>query len=149
MSEWTYPVLPYGSADPDDPTSTSSGWAGSDTSRERARRDDESGTTSKRQREVMRYVVACGPVGVTWQELAYTHSWHHGQASGALSALHKSGRIARLGPRHARNRCSVYVAAEHLDGRETSPYGPLRRSLDDVSDEALVAEIERRQRGRE
>jgi hypothetical protein len=149
VSEWTYPVLPYGSADPNDPEATSSGWSGSDTSRERARRADEDGTTSKRQREVVAMLARAGTRGLTWPELAEAHGWHHGQASGALSALHKSGRIARLGPRHARGRCSVYVVAEHVDGRDTAPYGPQRRSLDDVSDEALAAEVARRERGRE
>jgi hypothetical protein len=149
MTSWEYPVLPYGSADPDDPEARSSGWAGSDTSRERARRDDDSGATSKRQREVMAHLIRAGSHGLTWQELARAHEWHHGQASGALSALHKAGRIARLGPRHSRAGCSVYVAPEHVAGRETAPYGPLRRSLADVSDEALAAEITRRETGRD
>jgi hypothetical protein len=144
MASWEYPVLPYGSADPNDPEGRSSGWSGSDTSRERARRDDESGTTSKRQREVMSLLARAGTRGLTWHELGEVHGWHHGQASGALSALHTSGRVARLGPRHNRARCSVYVAPEHLDGRETSPYGPIRRSLAAVSDEDLAAEIARR-----
>jgi hypothetical protein len=46
---------------------------------------------------------------------------HHGQASGALSVLHKEGRIARLTER--RNRCAVYVLPEYVQGRETSPHG--------------------------
>lgn len=143
MSGWEYPVLPYGSADPGDPEARSSGWSGSNTSRERARRADENGTTSKRQREVTDRLVRAGTTGLTWQELALDAQWHHGQASGALSALHKSGRIARLdGP--PRHHCAVYVSPEFVAGRATAVYGPSRRSLDNVSDEALAAEVARR-----
>lgn len=144
VTGWDWPVLPYGSADDDDPEGRSSGWSGSDTSRERARRDDDDGTTSKRQRAVMAHLIRAGSHGVTWEELARAHGWHHGQASGALSGLHKAGRIARLTTEHARGRCAVYVAPEHVNGRAMSPYG-VTRSLANISDAELIAEITRRE----
>ena len=102
------------------PYAGTSGWSGSDTSRERAERLDNSGTTSQRQAFVIRYLDALGPHGATWQELATATGLHHGSASGVLSVLHKEGLIARLSNR--RNRCKVYVGLDHVHGRETEPH---------------------------
>lgn len=115
------PVLPYAGT---------SGWSGSATSHDRADREDHDGTTPYRQRYVialLRGRHANGAAtwgrdeGVTWKELADGTGWHHGQASGVLSVLHKTGRIARLTER--RNRCAIYVLPEYVQGRETAAHG--------------------------
>lgn len=106
------PVLPYGG---------SSGHAGSDTSRERAERDDRDGTTASRQRATLHALAVARGVGLTWRELGDRLHLHHGQASGSLSGLHKAGLIVRLTVR--RNRCLVYVLPEYVGERLVSPYG--------------------------
>jgi hypothetical protein len=106
------PVLPYNGT---------SGWSGSDTSRERAERNDADGTTGKNQKRTLQWLARCGREGVTWQELADVYEWHHGVASGVLSVLHKSGDIARLSER--RNRCAVYVLPQFVDGRDVASHG--------------------------
>ena len=120
------PVLPY---------SGTSGWSGSDTSRDRAERSDKDGTTSQRQREVTRYLGAAGSDGMTWRDLSEQTGWHHGTASGALSVLHKEGTIVRLTER--RDRCQVYVLPEWVQGRETAQHRPnaSRTILLDLLDE--------------
>ena len=120
------PVLPYG---------VTSGWSGSSTSKERAERDDKTGTTSERQRQVVRYLASQGTRGATWQDLAHRFGWHHGTASGALSVLHKAGVIARLA--ETRDRCKVYVHPLHVDDRTTEQHRPnvSTRLLIDMIDE--------------
>jgi hypothetical protein len=115
------PSLPYGNT---------SGWSGSETSMERAMDADADGTTSERQAVVLRHLGFCGPTGATWKELAEGTGWHHGQASGALSVLHKEGRIARLTER--RSRCQVYVLPSYVNDRDTAPHGR-RRAADTVA----------------
>lgn len=104
--------LPYGDT---------SGWSGTDTSRERAEAQDADGTYTDRQWEAISYLARHGTYGATWQELAQGLGIHHGQASGVLSGLHKTGHIARLSQR--RNRCKIYVLPEHALG-DTEPYTP-------------------------
>ena len=99
-----------------------SGWSGSDTSRERAEKADTDGTTSKRQTETVDLLNASAYRGMTWRDLSDATGWHHGPASGVLSVLHKSGVIARLTER--RDRCAVYVMPEFVRGRETAPHRP-------------------------
>lgn len=109
------PTLPYAGT---------SGWSGTETSRERAERDDRDGTTAKRQTQVVIDLHAAGPRGMTWKEYASLRGLHHGQASGVLSVLHKANRIARLNER--RDRCLVYVHPDHVQGRETTEQGSKR-----------------------
>lgn len=105
------PVLPYAGT---------SGWSGSTTSRERAERDDRQGKTTERQNIVLRALANVAEHGATWKELGEAFGWHHGQASGTLSVLHKAGKVARLKNRRA--RCEVYVLPQFVMDRETSPY---------------------------
>lgn len=116
--------------DPDDlpvtPYAGTSGWSGSATSQERALRDDEDGTTTVRQRAALSTLAHWASTGRTWKELADSMGWHHGQASGVLSVLHKDGRVARLTER--RQRCQVYVLPEHVGDRDTVPHGRNRRT---------------------
>lgn len=106
------PALPYAGT---------SGWSGSSTSKARAVTADRDGTTSERQATVIRYLAAMGSSGVTVAELRQYTGWHHGQASGVLSVLHKESVIARLS--ESRQRCKVYVLPENVNGRDTEPHG--------------------------
>lgn len=103
------------------PYAGTSGWSGTDTSRERAVSEDESGTTAKRQAETLSYLRQVGAQGMTVTELRHGTGWHHGKASGLLSVLHKVGRVERLAEK--RGRCHVYVLPEYVNGRDTQPHG--------------------------
>lgn len=67
--------------------------------------------------------------GATVTEVKAALDPHHGHTSGALSILHKEGKIARLVKK--RGGCKVYVALGYEGGQETEPYGRLRPSLTD------------------
>jgi hypothetical protein len=99
------------------PYAGTSGWSGTQTSRQRAETEDSIGTTAKRQREVLHYIVDAGVTGRTVRDVRRALSLHHGQASSALTLLHKAGAIARLS--EVRDRCKVYVVPELVVGRET------------------------------
>ena len=107
--DFNLPVKPYAGT---------SGWKGSDASRDRALGDDADGTTGKRQKETLVALGASGIRGLTWKELSEITGWHHGQSSGCLSVLHLEELVARLVER--RNRCSIYVLPAFVNGRETS-----------------------------
>lgn len=62
-------------------------------------------------------VRARGARGMTWREVADTFGMHHGQASSALSNLHRMGLAVRL--QETRSRCGVYVTPENALGRAT------------------------------
>lgn len=115
MSE--QPVLPYAGT---------SGHSGTDTSEQRAREQDTGGRTRRTQRWVVKMAEIAGPEGVTIRELrehptAKSQGWHHGNVSGALSALHKVGTLNRL--RERRDRCAVYVLPTHREWRDIEPHG--------------------------
>lgn len=101
--------------EPELPYAGTSGWSGSDTSRDRAISADKNGLTKKRQFQTMRYLQDAGPNGLTWRELADLLNSDHGPVSGVLSVLHKGGRIARL--TLTRQRSKVYVLPEYILGR--------------------------------
>lgn len=105
------PSLPYAGT---------SGWSGSDTSRDRALEADSSGTTTQRQDDTIAFFKHAGPVGATWVELGDHMGWHHGVSSGILSVLHREGHLCRLVER--RNKCAVYVHPSFVGGRDTSPH---------------------------
>lgn len=115
------PELPY----PDDRAGSSSGWSGSDTSRERAERADTEGITADSQRMVLHTARRVGARGVTVVDMRNQTSLHHGVLSGALSVLHQKGRLARLTER--RDRCLIYVLPEFVNGRETQAAGSNKR----------------------
>lgn len=120
-SYWPVPVFPYAGR---------SGASGSDASHARADHEDSSGITGKRQREALVSVYAQGAYGITWVELGKQWGWHHGQATGVLSTLHKAGHIARL--RETRNNSSIYVAPADIHGRPTAPHGRRKATPNDA-----------------
>jgi DNA-binding MarR family transcriptional regulator len=109
----TKAVLPYNG---------SSGWSGSDTSKERADNADHSGTTASRQQKTLTMLSILGRRGITARNLSEWTGLHRGTTSGILSNLHKAGRVARLQER--RDGCLVYVLPEHVNGREVGQYTP-------------------------
>lgn len=107
------PALPY---------QGSSGWSGSDTSKERADRMDSSGATEHIQSQVLDVLYKHGLYGATWFEVdTELGIHHHGSSTGALSDLHKDGHIARLSER--RGKSKVYVHLDFVNGRPTEKQG--------------------------
>lgn len=105
------PILPYAGT---------SGWSGSESSRDRAREQDSDGTTLNRQNITLDILRERSIWGITWKELSERTGWHHGSASGVLSVLHKENKIIRLKDR--RNKCAIYILAVFANGRERVEY---------------------------
>lgn len=103
------------------PYNGSSGHSGTETSKNRADHADSNGLTKQRQDLVESYLSWKEEWGGTWKEISEQSGWHHGVISGALSAMHKEGRISRL--LETRDRCRVYVLNEYVSGRETDSQG--------------------------
>ena len=112
MTELNTPILPYAGT---------SGWSGTDTSRERAEDRDTSGVTAATQLAVLNILCNFGEEGRTVKELreSVPSLGHHGSVSGALSVLHKKGLLVLL--RARRNRCHVYVHPGFVKGRAVVP----------------------------
>lgn len=106
------PVLPFGG---------SSGYMGSDASKERAGREDETGVTEWRQHQVMQLLEQAGPLGMTYQEIGARMDWHHGQSTGTLSPMHGVGLVSALAT--TRDGCTVYVLPKFVGERATREYG--------------------------
>jgi hypothetical protein len=110
----------------------------SPTSTARAIRDDDTGRTSKRQKAILDLLLRAGERGATWHEVADELRLHHGQASGALSTLHKAGLVFALVGK-PRNGCQPYVhrrftgsffPSERADSPVTTKAGRRRASLE-------------------
>jgi hypothetical protein len=118
------------------------GWSGSPASHERALDEMRSGRAQRRRDDTIRALSIHGAAGLTWKELADTMGWHHGQASGVLSVLHKEGRISCLMDK--RHKCHVYVMNSVVEGRETRPHGSTaahkrEQRLEDTHDSQVLA----------
>lgn len=124
---------------PELPYAGTSGFRGSDTSEARALRDDRSGKTKYRQESTLRALAQAEHHGLTYQELGSMMGWHHGQSSGALSVLHKTGHIARLSEK--RNRCKVYVLPSYIYGRHAEPHsGNMTRTAGNKREAGMLTE---------
>jgi len=66
---------------------------------------------SERLAQVMCSVREAGEEGLTWHEVAQENGLHHGQASAALSNLHRLGHVFTL--REKRGKCHPYIATEY------------------------------------
>ena len=106
---------------PELPYNQTSGHSGTDTSRERALHADRSGKTALRQAQALNLLSQREMAGLTWKEFSEITGLHHGTASGVLSVLHKTGRIARL--KETRNGCKVYVDVFCVQGRVIEKQG--------------------------
>lgn len=128
------------------PYAGTSGWSGTASSEERAQRRDQSGRTGKLQGRVVRHVQLQGARGATIKELReHFPDEHHGSLSGALTALHKAGRLVRTDSR--RDRCSVYIGATALlAGRKAIPPGHSIKNkhldlMDELRDLAEIGDL--------
>ena len=106
---------------PELPYSGTSGHSGTDTSKVRALNADRSGKTALRQAQALNLLSQREMAGLTWKEFSEITGLHHGTASGVLSVLHKTGRIARL--KESRNGCKVYVDVACVQGRIVETQG--------------------------
>jgi hypothetical protein len=122
------PSLPYAGTE---------GYAGSDTSRLRAQNDAVSGVASKRQRYVLIMAARAGEKGITVAELRDVNL-HHGRVSGALSVLHRTGRLMRL--TEIRDKCKVYVLPQYVGDRATEPHGVIHKADKETVDAANKVE---------
>lgn len=110
------PITPYAGT---------GGWSGSETSRDRAIREANSGELSKRQHDALT-VLANFPDGLVWSDLAGILNLHHGQISSVLSNLHHAGVIFQtLTPR---NRCLPYVHGKFRDRHDDRRDEPIKRA---------------------
>jgi hypothetical protein len=122
------------------PYAGSSGWSGSEASRQRAEERDSSGKTALLQHQVEAYVLQTGIWGATIAEVRHMFpEHHHGGLSGTLTDLHKGGRIMRLTDK--RGKCSVYVSPRFLHGREAVPPKTLTKAKDVVLTPDMDAEF--------
>ena len=97
MKTSDHPSLPY--------NGKSGHVAASKTSTARAVFEDSSGVTSKRQLAILDALDAAA-YGKTWKELGADLNVHHGSISGALSVLHKCGRVFAL--KQTRDNSQIY-----------------------------------------
>lgn len=112
------PVLPYA----DRETGRSSGWSGSDTSKERAHERDTSGKTKTQQDHALAVLAEMRHYGATSQEVGNHIGAKHGSYSQVMSALQQGGKAVRLKVR--RNYHEIYVLPEYVNDRPISPYKP-------------------------
>lgn len=89
-----------------------SGYVNQPASITRAITEANNGTSTERARVILTYL-AHSPEGMTWKQFSMRLNLHHGQISGALSNLHKSGHVFML--RQQRNRCHPYVHSIYKD----------------------------------
>ena len=102
------PALPYAGT---------SGWSGTDTSRERATRNDANGTTLTTQKLIWDAVECSGVDGMTVADIRWQFpEKHHGTLSGALTSLHMKGQLLRL--KAERLGCKIYVVPRYQSGRD-------------------------------
>ena len=106
---------------PELPYNGTSGHSGTDTSKARVLHADRSGRTALRQAQALNLLSQREMAGLTWKEFSEITGLHHGTASGVLSVLHKTGRIARL--KETRNGCKVYVDVFCVRGRVIEKQG--------------------------
>lgn len=96
----------------DDDALTYNGTAGAvnqPASQQRAKREATSGAATERARLILA-VLAELPQGATWKQLGAVLGLHHGQVSGALSNLHKSGHVFML--HQQQDKCHLYCHAQ-------------------------------------
>jgi len=107
--DFSKPILSYAGT---------SGWSGSDSSKESVIAQDKDGRTLTQQKLVFQWVVDLGHFGQTWRDLALRTGWHHGSVSRTLSLLNKEGYLVRL--KETRDNCAVYVHPDFVKGREVA-----------------------------
>ena len=103
------------------------GWQDADAkspSRETAIREASNGTLKTRLHAVLMLALGAGTVGITFKDVDAELRTHHGKSSGALSNLHKQGKLFRL-TEYRRDGCSVYIHPDYASRFESSEYSRL------------------------
>lgn len=115
------------------------GWSGSDTSREAGEKVQQLG---RRQQEVYD-VLDMHLTGLTCAEVERILRIGHGAASGALTRLHRAGRIVRLVER--RDGQQIYLTPDRLVEQDVAPYTANRvnRHPDKMSREEIMDIMDR------
>lgn len=128
------------------PYNGTAGYVPMQASRERAHREVKDGSLGKRLDAVLTLLDQRGIIGATWQEVAQALGIHHGQASGALSTLHRMGLVFSL--REKRNRCHPYVHGrlrsmffreQRNDSPSVTKAGMRRALLDELHATCVIA----------
>jgi hypothetical protein len=119
------------------PYAGTEGFAGSDTSKQRAITEAVDGVASKRQRFILILAGRAQERGITVAEVR-DGSLHHGRVSGSLSVLHKEGKLARL--TESRGKCKVYVLPQYVNGRPTESHGVVHKADKETLDAAQRVE---------
>jgi hypothetical protein len=83
------------------------GYVDRPSSKARAMRESHNGKFSARQQLILAHLERAGGDGMTWQQLAKELGFHHGQVSGCLSNLHRSGFVFMVVEQ--RDKCHPYV----------------------------------------
>lgn len=102
------------------PYDGTAGWSGTDTSKQRAVDNVNSGRELNNQQLALHLLKEAGTNGLTWKELATKTNWHHGTASGVLSVLHKEGAAARR--IFTRKNCKIYIHQDYKNLVVTEKY---------------------------
>jgi hypothetical protein len=124
-------IEPGADFEPSLPYAGTSGNVNVDTSRDATIHADMTGITAAAQRYVLIIAGQQRGHGVTVGELRERNgSLHHGRISGALSDLHKAGRLVALRERRGNPAAGVYVLPEHVEGREARPFRPNKKRID-------------------
>lgn len=87
--------------------------AASDTSRERATREDRTGVFKARRENLLKLIEEAGTTGLTWKDAADLTGLHHGQVSSVLTRLHENGDVFQL--KVTRYGCHPYLVAALKD----------------------------------
>lgn len=130
------------------PYKQTAGYVERDASKVRALREAADGTLTTRLDSVLHHLSHCGTNGATWTEVAQALELHHGQASGALSTLHRMGLVFTL--RSKRHLCHPYVHAslrtqfadtQRHDDPTTTRAGVRKELLDLLFRQCVAAEM--------
>jgi DNA-binding PadR family transcriptional regulator len=104
------------------PYAGSSGHSGGASSEARAMREDATGITGARQKQVYEMVSSAASTGLTDREVQDALRIGHGASSAALTRLQKTGFLTRL--KEQRNGNEIYVLPAHVGDREVAHYRP-------------------------
>ncbi|QCW22618.1 hypothetical protein SEA_PIPERIS_60 [Microbacterium phage Piperis] len=81
---------------------------------------DQHAAFTDQQAAVLALAYDAGPTGITGHDVQVATGWGDSSKSRALSNLLRDGKLARLSEK--RDRGSVHVLPEHVNGRDLEPY---------------------------
>jgi hypothetical protein len=126
------------------PYNNTAGYVNQPASVERAATEATTGAATKRAQDILK-LLSNHDEGLTYQQVCELMNLHHGQASGALSILHKSGLVFML--KEKRNKCHPYVhikhqwifnADERIDEPAQTSAGARREQLEQLLEAVLI-----------